>query len=283
MDFIIGLPNSLGYSVIFVVVDRLSKFAHFMPLKHPFDVVQVAQVYLDNVFKLHGWPKSIVSDIDSIFLSKIWQALFTIYGTIFRMSIIYHPATDGQTEVVNRCLEVYLRSHITPYEVVYNQPPPLHLPYLPGETDNHEVDISMLRREQMISTLKFFLKRAQNRMKVQADKHRIEREVKDWEGCLLKLSSEVKIHDVVHISQLKAFHGPSPLVSTIPNWVQQDNQSKPVEIEAILDHRMVKVQNKAQVQYLVKWKNTSEADNFWVNAELIADRFPAVVQSYFQT
>jgi hypothetical protein len=109
MDFIVDLPKLRNKSVIMVVVDHFSKYAHFCSLQHPFIVSTVAQRFMDQVFKLHVMPHSIVSDRDPTFTRNFWQELFKIQGTQFHLSKTYHPQTDGQTEVVNKCFETYLR------------------------------------------------------------------------------------------------------------------------------------------------------------------------------
>lgn len=105
MDFVEGLPSSESKNVILVVVDRFSKYAHFLALSHPYTAQDVVKLYMDNIFKLHGLPKVIVTDRDPIFTSSIWQSMFKSLRVELHLSSAYHPQTDGQTERVNQCLE----------------------------------------------------------------------------------------------------------------------------------------------------------------------------------
>jgi hypothetical protein len=91
MDFIIGLPKSRNKLVIMVVVDHLSKYAHLCSLQHPFTTSNVAQPFMDQVFKLHGMPHSIFYDRDANFTSNFWQELFKIQGTQLHINTTYHP------------------------------------------------------------------------------------------------------------------------------------------------------------------------------------------------
>jgi transposase InsO family protein len=78
-------------------------------LKHPFTAQGVAKVFLDNVVKLHGMPRTIESDRDKLFTSQFWKQLISLMGVKQQLSTAYRPQTDGQSERVNQCLEMYLR------------------------------------------------------------------------------------------------------------------------------------------------------------------------------
>jgi hypothetical protein len=172
MDFVEGLPKPRGKDVILVVVDRLTKYAHFIPLSHPFIVHQVATLFMDHIHKLHGFPKVIVTDRDRIFTSKLWQEVFAALKVELHFSSSYHHERDSQIERVNQCLEQYLRSMAfkeptkwvawlpaaelwyntsyhtaikqSPFEALYGYPPP----------QIYEISISCNVSEESVVTLK---------------------------------------------------------------------------------------------------------------------------------
>jgi hypothetical protein len=111
MDFITKLPLTQGqHDSIWVIVDRLTKSAHFIPIREDYDIKKLGQLYVARIVSLHGSPTSIISDRDSRFTSHLWREMQKHFGSKLHMSTAYHPQTDGQTERTIQTLEDMLRA-----------------------------------------------------------------------------------------------------------------------------------------------------------------------------
>ena len=113
MDFITGLPKSKKENdSIFVVIEKLLKASHFMPMKSTYKVVNFANIFSKDIFRLHGIPKAIISYQDVKFTGNFWRYLFSKLETQLKFSIAYHPQRDGKTKRVNQIVEDILRMYV---------------------------------------------------------------------------------------------------------------------------------------------------------------------------
>jgi hypothetical protein len=216
MDFITGLPTSTKKNdTIMVVVDKLSKSAHFIPVKSHYKAIDIANIFMKEIFRLHGMPKNIVSDRDTKFTSNFWKSLMAGLETKLLFSITYHPQTDGQTERLNQILEDMLRMHVmhlpkkwedylplvefaynngyqeslkmSPFEVLYGRPCNTLVSWS-NLVNRITIGPNMLKEmEQQVIQIKQNLKVAQNKQKSYADRKRTPREFKMGDHVYLKV------------------------------------------------------------------------------------------------
>nr|GEW58441.1 hypothetical protein [Tanacetum cinerariifolium] len=279
MDFIEKLPSSYGKTVILVVVDRLNKYAHFMALQHHFTASTVAQVFLDNVYRLYGMPESIMSDRDNIFLSNFWQSLFKILKVQLKMSTTYQSQTDGQTKIVNKCLECFLRRMTRERPKEWT----LWLPMVEFwyNTNFHSaINTTSFQTGRVLVSGQVLPQKAQDRMISQANKHRSDRvyEVGMWVYLKLHPYRQVTIGNKHQHKLSSKYYGPFMIVERIraagilphcgPNRVLS---TEPV---TILDIILAKLKNKAVPYVLVKWSNHVDEDATWENYVDFIQRYP---------
>ena len=201
-DFIEGVPKSDGVDTILVVVDRLTKFGHFISLKHPFTAATMAAKFVTEIVRLHGFLTSIVSDRDKIFISSFWRELFRLQHTQLLRSTAFHPQTDGQSEIVNKVVETYLQcfaneqprrwakwlhwaefsynnsphvsTKMSPFQALYGRVPPHIVRMGHRQTPVDSLDQLLQERDAILEELQFNLLKAQHRMCQYANKKRRE-------------------------------------------------------------------------------------------------------------
>ncbi|KAJ0592474.1 putative nucleotidyltransferase, Ribonuclease H [Helianthus annuus] len=127
MDFITKLPRTKnGHDTIWVIVDRLTKSAHFLPIREDYKMDKLARIYVKEIVTRHGVPISIISDRDSHFTSRFWQSFQKELGTKVNLSTAYHPQTDGQSERTIQTLEDMLRACVIDFGGNWDE----HLPLI---------------------------------------------------------------------------------------------------------------------------------------------------------
>ena len=126
MDFVVGLPKTLGkFDSIWVVVDRLTKSTHFIPVRIYYNAVQLAKVYVKEILRLHGVPLSLISDRGTQFTSKFWRKLHDELGTQLTFSTTFHQQANGQSERTIQVLEDMLRACVIGFGGHWNKFLPL--------------------------------------------------------------------------------------------------------------------------------------------------------------
>nr|GEZ11258.1 integrase, catalytic core [Tanacetum cinerariifolium] len=246
MDFIVGLSRSQEKSVIFVVVDRL-------------------------IYKLHRLPDFIVSDRDSVFLSHFWQSLLKILKVELKVLTAYHPQTDGQTEVVNKCLECYLRCMTGERPKEWDR----MKKYADLKRSEREFDVGIWVYVKLQPHRQVTIRQTtQNKLSPKYYGPFLIVAKVGLVAYKLDLPSGSQVHPVFHVSQLKLCKGNSFKKGLLPHYGEEGLLS--VEPEKILDRRIGKVNNRAAVYVLVKWINHSEEDATWELAEDLSKRFPEI-------
>ncbi|WRX23577.1 Reverse transcriptase domain - like 10 [Theobroma cacao] len=217
MDFVLGLPRTQrGKDAIWVIVDRLTKSAHFLAVHSTYSIEKLAQLYIDEIVRLHGVPVSIVSDRDPRFTSRFWPKFQEALGTKLKFSTAFHPQTDGQSERTIQTLEDMLRACVidfigswdrhlplvefaynnsfqssigmAPYEALYGRKcrTPLCWDEV-GERKLVSVELIELTNDK-IKVIRERLKVAQDRQKSYADKRRKDLEFEIDDKVFLKVS-----------------------------------------------------------------------------------------------
>ncbi|GJT18490.1 transposon ty3-I gag-pol polyprotein [Tanacetum coccineum] len=304
MDFLGGLPKTRrGNDYLFVIVDRFSKMVVLIACKKTVTGEEAARLFFENVWKIFGLPKSIISDRDSRFLSNFWCSLWSKMDTKLKQSTAFHPQTDGQTEVVNRTVVHLLReftsdSLLTPSNEV-------------GEAGKAQRFINNIKK--LHHQVEEQLRRSQQKYKERHDRHRVEGKFQEgdlvWlhlgkerlkgEGkkikpirygpfrilkkigenaCQLELPSYMEMYSVVNVDKLKLFE-PSMLDEEPGEYLPSldeliNEQEKVLTEDTIVERKSSSTRRGERKSYRIGTKGQLPSKAKWFSKEVGETRFP---------
>ncbi|CDJ29330.1 Retrotransposon nucleocapsid protein, related [Eimeria mitis] len=261
MDFILGLPPVRGHDSIYIVVDRLSKYAHFIPCSSTVTAEGVSQLFINHVWKLHGSPKSIIADRDPKFVSAFWRSLMQRLGIDHNMTTANHPEADGQTEGTNRTLVEYLRlytQHNTSNWLDF-----LAFSFNPG--DLVLVDSHALRSAQEGEQPKKFATRRVGPFAVRSPVNAL--------AYIIDLPPTWRCHHTINVGFLKQLRGSPRFPRTLARKPHQRPRELPrLEETEILEVRVNARRGHRKREYYVKWPGTRDPE--WVSEDRLRDAIP---------